>query len=260
MKLRDKLWLWGQTEGSHHINDAFKLPGKSRMTPLEGAYYFGIRNMCRVVMMGLPKLPFDQDQMVLDTMENVVWSIIGDGTSGKADYTDEIIRLTHQYPNITGVIMDDIMRLPRMEIFSPESYRVFKEKLKDAARPMPLWCTIYTHQLTEERIPYIAECDVLTLWTWHQEDLPAIRENLAKLRALSGDQPIYGGLYMWDYGNKKEISDDLMQLQMDTYYELLKNKEIAGVIVCSNCCADVGLKASDMVRDWIRLHGDEEIE
>jgi len=90
--------------------------------------------------------------------------------------------------------------------------------------------------------------------------LPAIRENLAKLRTLSGDQPIYGGLYMWDYGNKKEISDDLMQLQLDTYYELLRNKEIAGVIVCSNCCADVGLRSSVMVRDWIRLHGDEEIE
>ncbi len=259
MKLRNKLWLWGQTEGSHHINDSFKLPGMSRMTPLEGAYYFGIPNMCRVVMMGLPKPPFDQDQMVLDTMDNVVWSIIGDGTSGKAEFTDEIVRLSHDYPNITGVIMDDIMRLPRMEIFSPEHYRGFKDKLKDAARELPLWCTIYTHQLTEERRPYIAECDVLTLWTWRQEDLPNFRENLAELRKLSDGQPIYAGCYMWDYGNKIPLAEDLMHFQLDMYYDLLKKGEIEGIIFCSNCCADVGLPTSLITREWIRAHGDEEI-
>ncbi len=260
MKLRNKLWLWGQTEGSHHINDAFGLPGKSRMSPLEGAYYFGIPNMCRVVMAGLPKLPFDQDAMVLDTMDNVVWSIIGDGGSGMVDFTDEIVRLSKTYPNITGAIMDDFMSAARMKIFTPEVLRGFKKKLtEEAARPLPLWTVIYTNELTEERRPYIAECDVLQMWTWHAENLLHLEENLEKLRGLSSGQKIMAGCYMWDYGNHKEMPEELMRHQLDTYYRWLKEGKIEGMILCSNCCADLGLPASDIAREWIRLHGDEEI-
>ena len=64
---------------------------------------------------------------------------------------------------------------------------------------------------------------------------------------------------MWDYGNKCEMPEDKMQLQLDTYYNWLKNGDIEGIVFCSNCCADLGLKASDMVRDFVRQYGDEEI-
>ncbi|MBE7025917.1 MAG: hypothetical protein E7408_07690, partial [Ruminococcaceae bacterium] len=246
MKLKNKLWLWGQTEGSHHINNAFGLPGMSRMTPLEGAYYFGIPNMCRVVMAGLPKPPFDQDAMVLDTMDNVVWSIIGDGGSGMVDFTDEIVRLSQIYPNITGAIMDDFMSQARMKKFTPEVLRGFKKKLREeAARPLPLWTVIYVSELTEERRPYIAECDLLQMWTWRAEDLLHLEENLTKLKDLSSGQKIMAGCYMWDYGNHKEMPAELMQLQLDTYYKWLKEGKIEGVIFCSNCCADLKLAASD---------------
>lgn len=260
-QIKNKLWLWGQTEGSHHIGDAFKIPGKSRMTPLEGAYYFGIPNMFRVVMAGLPKLPFDQDAMVLDTLDNVVWSIIGDGGSGLIDFTDEVIRLAKIYPNITGAIMDDFMAESRMKVFTPDVLRGFKEKLyKEAPRKLELWTVIYTQELTEERRPYIAECDRLTMWTWWAEKLTELEENLAKLSALSSGQKIYAGCYLWDYGNKKEIPRELMQLQLDTYYNWLRQGKIEGIVFCSNCCADVGLEAAYMARDWIYEHGEEEIK
>ena len=257
--LRQKLWLWGQTAGSHHINNAFGLPGMSRMTALEGAYYFGIPNMCRVVMAGLPHLPFDQDAMVLDTMDNVVWSIIGDGGSGLVDFTDEIVRLASMYPNITGAIMDDFMTETRMKLFTPDVLRGFKEKLYNAARKLPLWTVIYTTELTEERRPYIAECDVISLWTRWAKDLVNFAQNYEALRQLSSGQKIYAGCYLWDYGSHSEMPPALMQHQLDTYYQMLKTGEIEGIIFCSNCCADVGLEASYMAREWIRRHGDEEI-
>lgn len=259
-KLRDKLWLWGQTEGSHHVNNAFEIPGQSRMTALEGAVYFGIPNMCRVVMAGLPKPPFDRDAMVLDRLKNVVWSIIGDCSSGHEMYTDEIIRLAEKYPNICGIIMDDFFTETRMKLFTPEYLQEIKATVKERApRPLPLWGVIYTQELTEERRAHLAECDKITMWTWCAENLPKLEENYAKLRALWSGEEIYAGCYMWDYGRHKEMPEDLMQLQLDTYYKWLKEGKIAGMILCSNCCADVGLKTPDMARAWIEEHGDEEI-
>src|SRR5450759_2829000 len=42
----DALWIWGQEAGCFHryANNAWRLPGMSRMTPAEGAYYMGIPN------------------------------------------------------------------------------------------------------------------------------------------------------------------------------------------------------------------------
>lgn len=259
-KLREKVWLWGQTEGSHHINKNFRVPGRNRMTALEGAVYFGIPNMCRVVMAGLPNPPFDQEAMVLDRLKNVIWSIIGDGSSGQAVYIDEIIRLAEKYTNISGVIMDDFFTETRMEIFTPAYLREIKAELcEKAPRPLPLWGVIYTQELTEERRAHLAECDKISMWTWWSDYLPQMEENYEKLRQLWDGKEIYAGCYMWDYGNGKEIPDDLMQLQLDTYYKWLREGKIAGMILCSNCCADVGLKAADMARKWMDEHGDEEI-
>ena len=37
-RLRDRLWLWGQSPGSHHreSNNRYQLPGVNHMTPAEG--------------------------------------------------------------------------------------------------------------------------------------------------------------------------------------------------------------------------------
>lgn len=259
-KLKDKLWIWGQTEGSHHINDAFKLPGKNRMTPMAGAEYFGISNMCRVVMAGLPSLPFDKEAEQLDTLKNVIWSVIGDGSSKTEMYTEEIIRLSKKHQNISGIIMDDFFNERRMKIFTPSYLQELKEKIRlEAPRHLPLWAVVYVRELTVERKAHLAECEKMTMWTWHAEDLYNLAENYEKLRSLWAGEEIYAGCYMWDYGNQKEMPEDLMHLQLDTYYSWLKLGKIAGMILCSNCCTDVGLKTAEITKKWIKKHGDEEI-
>ena len=42
MKLRDKFWLWGHPEGRY--NGSYGNGQISRMTPMEGCLYLGIRN------------------------------------------------------------------------------------------------------------------------------------------------------------------------------------------------------------------------
>ena len=262
MKLRDKFWLWGQDAGSHHTpGNTFLLPGRSRMTPLEGAYYFGIPNMCRVVMVGKPELPFDQDAMVYDTMQNVAWSIIGDGSSGSVEYIDEVLKQARKYPNIMAGVLDDFLSEGRMKIFTPERVRGYRERLhNELDRKLELWTVVYSSELTEERRPYLAECDVLTLWPRFERDVLTLEEDFAKLYDLSdGKKKIMAGCYMWDYHDKNAVSVSLMEMKLEQYRKWLHEGYIEGIIFCSNCIADLGLAAVDFTREWIRQHGDEEI-
>ena len=42
MKLRDRFWQWGHTEGRY--NHCYGIEEESRMTPMEGCLYFGVPN------------------------------------------------------------------------------------------------------------------------------------------------------------------------------------------------------------------------
>ena len=57
MSIKNDFWLWGQVANSHHEegNNIYNLPGVNKMTPLEGAKFFDIKNVCMVVMEDKPK-------------------------------------------------------------------------------------------------------------------------------------------------------------------------------------------------------------
>ena len=267
MKLRDTLWIWGQDPGSHHKvgGNAWKLPGVNRMTPVEGCRYLGIPNCCRVVMGGLPVPPFDHEADLLDPLGQVVWSLIGDSGSKRNDGgtdLEEIIRIAGSHPNITGGIMDDFMNPARMKIFTPERLSGFRRRLHTAlpGKPLDLWTVLYTHELTDAAVPYLEQVDRISLWTWKGCDLPALPDNMKRLRQLVGDEKsVLCGCYLWDYGACAPLDPGCMAFQLETYLSWLRQRRIDGVIFCSNCIADVGIEAAETARAWIAEHGDEEI-
>lgn len=266
-KLRDKLWLWGQTAGTHTIfpENIFNLPGVSRMTPLEGCVYLGIPNMCRTVMDGKPVPPYDQEALPLEKLNKVVWSIVGSCDSERykngGDDIDEVIRMSEKYDNVVGGILDDILNETRINVYTPKIIEGYADRLHNSGkRPLDLWIVIYEHELEEWAMPYLNACDVATFWTWHAKHLVDLEPNVRKLRKMfKGNKPILVGLYMWDYGGRKELPNEWMQHQLDCVYKLLKEKTIDGVIFCSNCIADIGIHAVDMAKIWIEKHGNEEI-
>ncbi len=256
MKLRDKLWLWGQTPGLHHVWDVYGLPGTSRMTPAEGARYFGIPNVCRVMMGGWPQPPYEQEAMVLDGFDNVVWGM----SVLDKEIRDGVIKVANDHPNIKAAILDDFFTDASLEKQPPSAVAETREFLRTAGnRPLELWAVIYNKELYENRKPYINECDVITFWTINGKFLPDLEKNFEKLKTLTGDKPIYCGCYMWDYRGKRHMPISLMKYQLDLYYKWLKSGEIEGIIFCSNCIADIGLEAVSYTKQWIAEHGDEEI-
>lgn len=258
---KDKMWIWGHNAGSH---DNCGIPKSGRMTPVEGAMYLGIPNMCRVVYAGKPEPPFEQDALATDCLGQVVWSVIGDSSSnrnndGGTDVTEVgIIARTHR--NIIGGIMDDSLNPARIAMYTPESLSSFKCRLCDTAgRDMQLWTVIYTTELNDIAVPYLVECDAASLWTWRPEDILNIDQNFNKLQELFKGKPVLGGCYLWDYSAGREMPEDMLLYQLNNYYKRLKSGCMEGVIFCSNNVVDVGLDSVKIVKEWISVHKDENL-
>src|SRR5262245_25466454 len=103
--VRDKLWLWGHDAGAH--NDGWGLPGASRMTPAEAAFYLGLRNLIMVRYQGRPPLPFDQYAIPFRPLRRVVWSVVGATGQTDADERAHVLELAARHSNVVGLMLDD---------------------------------------------------------------------------------------------------------------------------------------------------------
>jgi len=265
-KLRDKLWIWGQSPNSHYEenNNHYNFPCQSRMTAAEGAYYLGVSNCCRVVMDNKPIPPFDQESMALEPLKQVVWSITG--SFGSARNNDgwgdlnEVVRQAKLYPNITGAVLDDFFMEKRMQVFTSERLKEIKDKLCiGAERNLDLWVVLYEFQLELPVKNHLDNCDVTTFWTWKGSELNNLDKNFEKVKSLTPAKRRLAGCYMWNYGEKKPLTMDLMKMQCEKYYQWLKKGDIEGIIFCSNCIADMGLDTVKWTRNWIKEIAEEQI-
>ncbi|MBO5689503.1 MAG: hypothetical protein J6S73_06185 [Lentisphaeria bacterium] len=271
MKIRDRLWIWGQDVMSHHrtLNNCWKLPGENKMDSAAGAKHLGIDNIFRVVMQGKPLPPFDPEMDKLTHAKKVVWSILGDmGSQGlqAPDDLDEVLHLAEKYPQIGGGIFDDFFygeekaaALGHWGRLPVERVAEIRDALHNFSRPLELYIVIYEAILQRDCKAYLELCDCITYWTWCSENLAQLPANLDKVRTLAPGKKYFGGLYGHDYGNQTFMPLDRVRKQCEFYTNALKKDELQGVIVCSNCIADIGLPAMDYIRDWIAEVGEEEV-
>lgn len=262
-KLKDKLWIWGQTPDAHHKtgNNYYNLPGTNVMTSLEGACYLGVSNCCRVVINDTPKPPFDQHSMALTSMKKVVWSILGaSGSNASGSDLKEVLRQTEIFPNIVGGVLDDFFTeqdsTPRMSLAELKNIR---SQLQNNKRALELWMVLYDFQLHSPVKRYLDKCDIITFWTWKSCELKNLDKNFNKFKKMTATKRRLAGCYMWDYGDCKPLAMNDMQYQCKKYYEWLKNGDIEGIIFCSNCITGLGLDTVEWTKDWIAEIGDEDL-
>nr|MBQ4319630.1 hypothetical protein [Clostridia bacterium] len=257
---------WGQSPDGHNsAGQDYHLPGHSRMTAMEGCTYFGIPNCCRVRIGGHPMPPYDQESLVMDTLDQVVWSLLGAGAEPATEWgdLDEVIRQAKIFPNITGGVFDDFVSPKRLEVYTPEKLSAMKQRMcEGAGRHLDMWMVYYEHNLHNpdlNLLPYLKEFDVISFWTWRGENLKVVDKNLDLVAEQTEGKRMMAGCYMWDYGGRKPLDEGLMQYQLDVYTDYLKRGKIDGIIICSNCIGDLGIKDVYFTRDWIKQNGDTEI-
>lgn len=256
MNLREKIWLWGQIPGGNHYPDYYRLsqiPKENKMTPIEGLGFFGIDKLCRVKLGREPNHNFLDDLWLGEPAKTVCLSLIGAGGAVPKDDMDAILTLAKDDPRIVSAVMDDFISPERMEAFTPEVLRGYRDRLHTAiGRPLELWSVIYERDLEEPIRSRAQEFDVTTFWTWFGDRYPQRETHIKQLRERAiGDGRLMLGVYLYDFGNKRPMPDDMMRCQLDFVGEKLASGEIEGAILCNNCVADLGLHSVDITLDWL---------
>jgi len=247
-----RIWLWGQTPGGYDQH-GYNLPRGNRMTPCEALDFFGIENVCRVKLDEEADQSFLTDPWLGEPAKKVCLSLVGAGGEVPKDDLEDILTLAAKDERIVSAVMDDFISPKRMKVFTPDKLRYYAERLRTGApKPLELWSVLYEKDLDHLPADRVGIFDVTTFWTWFGEHLDDYSANYEGIRRVIGDGRLMLGVYMYDFGNRRPLSDDAMKKQLDFVGDKLVRGEIEGAVLCSNVIADLGLTAVDITRDWIR--------
>ena len=256
--LKDQIWLWGQTAGGHH-KAGYALPGVNKMTPEEGLDFFGIKNLCKVKLSFETAESFSSDKTLGRNAERICLSLIGAGGGEEAiknNDMEEILSLAKNDERIVSAVMDDFVSAARLAAYPPEVLAEIRERLhNEIGRKIELWSVLYEVDFDKPIKERAREFDLTTFWTWRGENLKVLNENFKRIQDITDGGRIMLGAYMFDYGNQKLLSDYDMKMQLDFIGEKFAQNEIEGMVLCSNCIADIGLSAVDITKKWLETLG-----
>ena len=256
--VRDRLWLWCHEAGSH--NGLFSVTEESHIEPVDAARSMGLENAL-VIRFG-PTFDPEREAAALAGMRRVVWSIVGNAGHTEGDEVGRARDLATRRPNFTGVVMDDFFLngLPAehaaegerdLAVHNAEALRSIRERLTVNGRTLDLWVVLYDHQLGMPLERHLAQCDVVTFWTWRAENLVHLEENLARAETMAAGKRLVLGCYMWDYGTGHPMPLDAMRHQVELGERWLREGRIEGMIFLASCICDLELEAVEWTRRWI---------
>ncbi|MCL2741813.1 MAG: hypothetical protein FWE70_06860 [Oscillospiraceae bacterium] len=256
-RLRDRFWLWGHQAKSHDKNGDNT---KSRMTATEGALYLGMSRVFMVCFNDQPKPPFDREAKALDSMSEVVYSVVGDGSSSanieSFGHLDEIMRIAGLYPNTTGAIFDDFFGFGERERqYTPEVLKAMRERLH--AKGLKLWVVVYDWNLGNPIAGHIAEFDCVTLWKMGEGLLDTLDETIRVVKDVHGAKRLHLGAYLYNFGGKRQFTAAEAEAILDAYAAKVRDGTAEGVILFSNVIGDHGYEAVERAKLWLKEHGDE---
>lgn len=264
--LQDRLWMWGHDPGVYDgPKGVYNIPLSAPMSMAEGIKSMGIPNVC-VIRSGTPG---EEYRKQFKDVKRIAWNLSGGSNQSYYALKKYVFGLRDTTPNLVGYYLDDFFHIgstpgfdknsekPAPASLSMEEMKQLHEETLAYKRRLDLAVVLYTAQLFPGIKPVMKHVDVVSLWIWSGSDIQKIEENFKKYRSLVPDKPTLLGIYMWDFGGKKELSVDFMAKQLDYAYKLYKEGQIEGLIFhCTPLC-NKGLAAVDYARQWIAKHGKE---
>jgi hypothetical protein len=265
--LRDRLWMWGHDSG---VFDGPANPSNIPLSPpigmAESIRSMDIPNVC-VIREGAPDAAYRRQ---FKDVKRIAWNLSAGSNGSYRELKGYVFGLRDAMPNLTGYYLDDFFHIdeksgfdrnsetkPAPAALSVKEIKTLHEETSAYRRRLSLAIVLYTHQLCPAIKPYMPYADVVSLWIWNGSDIRLLEANFQKYRSLAPDKPTLLGIYMWDFGGRKELSVELMAKQLDYAYRLYKTGQIEGMIFhCTPLC-NKGLAAVDYARRWIAEHGKE---
>ncbi len=264
-RLRDRLWMWGHDTGVYDGPDGvYNIPVSPPISMADGIKYMGIPNVC-VIRHGIPD---DEYLTQFKDVKRIAWTLSMGSNESYQTLKDYVFSLRDRMPNLTGYYLDDFFRFsgrslpdnttePAPAALSMEEIKQLYDETLAYKRRLDLAMVLYTHQLHPSIQPYMQYVDVVSLWIWTGADIQKIEENFKKYRLLVPAKPTLLGIYMWDFGGKKELEQNFMVKQLDYAYRLYMEGQIEGMIFHCTPLVNKNLEAVDYAREWIAKHGNE---
>ena len=279
--LRETSWLWGHETGQVDgpKNNWGLAPATNDYPMVEAAKLLGLESL-NVIRWDCPDKAFRD---TLRGLKRVTWPMCGIPKAGVEASFDALcewnFRVAEEMPNVTGFDLDDFFRpdKKRREFFveTPSGRRracptsfpyeklvALRKRLDAFPRPLELRTVVYDdlfHQCLspEDLLPLLELTDVVTYWTWKAASTDRLEENFATLRRLVPTRRIQLGIYLYDFGGKKEMDVRCLERQLAFGLARWRRGEIEGfVFLCSSLC-NRDTPAVRFVRDWLKQHGDE---
>ena len=256
-KLKDKLWNWGHLAGSHNKIVNYEC----KMSPQQYGEEYGVNNSFIVSYGGNIQPPYNDLALTMSSINDIKWSVLGDGSTPLPDHelgnTLDVIEVAKVAKNITGAVVDDFFSPVRIKRFTPEILTKMKNALNE--NDLDFWCVLYAKELNDSLKPYLSCFDGITFWIWDCSAIVNQKEYFARLKELAKVTPIMLGIYVYDYSTHNEMDSALLKDQLDYYFDLLRTKEIEGIVFCSSTLGDYDIEANKIIKEYITKYGDEEI-
>ena len=277
-ELIDRCWLWGHETGQvDGPGNGWKLDRAMTYYHMaDAAKSMGLHNL-NVIRWDKPSKAFRDS---LRGLKRLTWPMSGNKTEVNFTYdalADWNFAVADEMPNVTGFDLDDfiVAKGPSIMVDTPKGRRAvsptrfpyeqlveLRRRLDAYPRRLELRSVVYDELLDqrqnpEDLVPVLELVDSVTYWTWKAKNLSKLPEYFRRYRKLAPDKRTYLGVYLWDFGDHKEMPEELMALQLGMGLELFRKGEIEGfVFLCSSIC-NRPFPAIAYLRNWLSRYGGE---
>ncbi len=263
LTVRDHLWLWGmqvnvlQSQKSYPFTDEM-----STLTTQQAIERTGIRN---VLIAG--HLPFTKQTMAeLPAAKRIIakWGMHKEAPGGtQVDYQkglDALLQakeLAAEDPRIEAYLLDDFSTGTVAGGVQPQ--HLADLQFENFSRPpqLPLIATVYEMSLEDERLPPLLPYFAGFMNPlWHAANIEKQRGYADRLAELSGGKPLLLCIYLFDFGNSEKISYELMRRQLEVCEQMIRDRQVYGVVILGTCLMDLEWEANRALYDWLDERGD----
>ena len=258
--IRDRLWMWG------HGGIAFDKPRNTYDIPTappiemnEACRYMGIPNVCVCRYVGLPEAKDCSAYLkTFKDIKRIALSIVDSAGGTWREKYELAKKLRKENPNLGTVWLDDFFR--PMKMSRPDDIHAFRRELD--ADGFKLACVLYPDSdgIKQEFKKVLDLCDQISVWFWHAKNIPTMKASIRKLRDLVGPKKaLIMGIYMWDFGDRRPVPDDLMRQQLATGRELMAERQLSGLVFHPTSLVNRKLSSIEIARKWIAENGEKEL-
>ena len=244
-RVTDRFWLWGTKVNAL---SGYGFP-PSTMTIGEGLRMLGLH---RAMMCGMLP-PYEEEYCPVSFCREVLWEMSFDEGFAFERNLAPIAQLHRAHPEVEGVLLDDFSTTEISKGVRPDVLRRMREEMPD---DLGLWIVVYSMSLgIPDLEEYLRHVDGISFWIWHARDLPGVEESLDRCNELSHGLPTILGLYLYDFGDGKPLTDSQMASQLDTGLDLVRKGKCQGLCLLASSVLDVGLGAVNLTREWLKENG-----